>query len=495
MRVTIMKQQILLLIAVAAISSGCDKFLETPPDLRAEVDSPEKVSELLASAYPRANYIPFMESMSDNAGDKGPAAGSSDYINADPWRFEDVRNRNQDSPDYYWYGCYSAIAASNRALAVIDAATDGQDYSSQRAEALVARAYAHFMLVTLFSKVYNPITAHTDPGIPYVTEPEEVVLRKYERRTVAYVYEMIEQDLLAGLPDLDDGSYKAPKFHFTTAAAHAFAARFYLFKRDYRKVVEHASQVFVSGNFADHLRPINDPDYRALEYARKEADYTLSSNPANLLLVEAPSRWGRSYGQYRFGLTQDLLSELFYTGNVTGGQYAYMVYGGTELVYNIPKFREHFVQSGLNANYGSAYNMIPLFAAEEVLLNRAEAYAMLGEYDAAIADLNTFASKKVYVSQNDPTYRPTLHGITRAKLLDFYRLDLQQNIVAAVLDFKRREFLFEGLRYFDILRHNLTVTHITNDRQESYVLGPNDPRRVLQLPQEVVLSGIEPNPR
>lgn len=490
-----MRKRILFLL-VLLIGSGCEKYLETAPDLRAKVDSPEKVAELLASAYPQANYITFMEAMSDNAGDKGAAAGGGTPVNADPWRFEDVRARDQDSPDFYWYGCYAAIAAANRALAIIDAVEDSENYRSQRAEALVARAYAHFMLVTLFAKTYNPITADTDPGIPYVTEPEEVVLLKYERKTVAYVYEMIENDLLAGLPDLDDSRYKAPKFHFTTTAAHAFAARFYMFKRDYRKVVEHASQVFRSDHVAGYLRPINEQSYRSMEFAQKLVDYTHSNNPANLLLVEAPSLWGRSYTTYRYAFSAALVSELYFTPNVTGGQYAYMVYGGNDRTYNTPKFREHFVRSGLNANFGSAYNMIPLFVAEEVLLNRAEAYAMLGEYDAAVIDLNTFASKKVYASQNNPFYYPSVHVITPSKLNAFYNSpNLQKNIVSAALDFKRREFLFEGIRWLDILRHGITVTHTSHNLQETHVLGPNDPRRVLQLPQEVVLSGMEPNPR
>src|SRR5690606_25051836 len=143
-------------------------------------------------------------------------------------------------------------------------ATDGKDYSAQKGEALVARAYAHFMLVTLYANVYDPVTASTDPGIPYVKEPEEIVLKKYERKTVQYVYEQIEQDLETGIPLIDDNAYKAPKFHFTTSAAHAFASRFYLFKRDYRQVVAHASQVFPLGEFAQSLRPVNDPAYRAL---------------------------------------------------------------------------------------------------------------------------------------------------------------------------------------------------------------------------------------
>ncbi|WP_090971677.1 RagB/SusD family nutrient uptake outer membrane protein [Parapedobacter composti] len=475
---------------------GCQKFLETPPDMRTVIDDPQKVSELLTSAYPRANYITFMESLSDNTGDKGPSAGAGTAVNRDPWMFQDVQNVSTDSPVNYWYACYRAIAAANQALKVIAEADNPADYVSQKGEALVARAYAHFMLVTLFARAYDPLTADTDPGIPYVTEPEDAVLKKYERHTVSYVYDQIERDLVEGLPLIDDTRYRVPKYHFTRAAANAFATRFYLFKQEYEKVIEHANNVFSGVSIVSLIRTVNTAAFRSMEYYAKQQWHTHFENPANLLLVEAGSIWGRSYASYRYGITTPLLGELFFGANVTGGTYAYMVYGGTELVYNIPKFREHFVTTTINAEYGNPYNMIPLFSGDEVLLNRAEAYAQMGDFDRSIEDLNTFASQKVYVSQNNPVYNPAQHTITRAKLRSFYGSDnLKQNLIDATLDFKRREFVHEGLRWFDILRHKLPVIHQTADRRETYVLGPNDPQRLLQLPEEVVLAGIQANPR
>lgn len=487
--------RIMIIFSVGIALSACEKYLETAPDQRAVLDSPEKVSELLTSAYPQANYFPFAEAMSDNVGDKGAGVGVLTFMNLDPWTFSDVRSRSQDTPDYYWYACYRAIAAANRALKHISTVHDPDNYSSQKGEALVARAYAHFMLVTFFANVYDPNTAATDPGIPYVTEPEENLLVKYERKTVAYVYQQIENDLMEGLPLLQDARYKSPKYHFTRSAAHAFAARFYLFRRSYDEVVEHASQVVPNGDFNGFLRPINKPEYRAMEYFNKQADYTAADNPANILLVEAVSQWGGTFPSLRYGLTNEILVDLFFSGNPTGGEYAYMLYGD-ETSYNIPKFKGHFVQSGVNANFGLMYNMVPLFSAEEVLLNRAEALAMQGSYEDAIADLNVFAQAKVFFSQNNPVYDPILHKITAGKLIEHYaNPELRFCIVQAVLDFKRMEYLFEGMRYLDILRHHIPVVHRSKDNTEVYTLAPNDPRRLLQLPSEVRMSGVESNPR
>ncbi len=476
----------IILITLIISASGCKKYLEKSPDLRATVNTPEKVSELLTTAYPHASYITFCESASDNAEDKGDASGGGSLINRDPWYFEDVRSHDEDSPDYYWNGCYAAIAAANQALASIGAQSDQSAYSAQRGEALVARAYAHFMLVTLFSKVYDPATAATDPGIPYVTEPETVVFQKYYRKTVAYVYQQIEKDLTEGLPLINSSNYIVPKYHFTTSAAHAFAARFYLFKKDYPKVVEHANLVFAGGNIVPYLRNYVDANYRALEYYSRQAYYTDSANPANILLQEAQSYWGRDYAGYRYGLTNALLYKTMYGSNVTGVSWSYQVYG-TDLFLNVPKFPEHFVKTSQNADIGDAYNMIPLFSAEEVLFNRAEAYAYIGNTTAALKDLNDFVAKRI---------TSTSATVTLAKITSYYKPQSNTDgLIKTILDFKRTDFLFEGMRWFDILRYNLPVSHTTADLKTTMILGPNDPRRVFQIPKEAELAGLERNPR
>ena len=475
----------LAMLSVIFFTSGCSDYLEQLPDQRTELNTPAKVAELVATAYPHANYITFLESMTDNAEDK--SLTGIDVVNSEPWFFHDVPDRGEDTPDNYWRAAYAAIASANHALEAIKNAKDESPYLASKGEALVARAYAHFMLVALFSRTYDAVSAATDPGIPYVTEPEKVVVKKYERKTVAYVYEMIEKDLTEGLPLIDNASYeeKAPKYHFTRSAAHAFATRFYLFKKDYAKVVEHANQVFPGGNILPNLRPLNSITYRSQEPFVVLAEYTKANQAANILLVEAPSVWARSMRGYRYGFTFNLLEKLIWGGNATGGMWCYQFYG-TEVSLFTPKFREHFVKLDPNANIGVPYNIIPLFTAEEVLFNRAEANVMLGNYDEALKDLNDFASQRVIVNDfNQPYYDPVAHKLTIAKIRDFYQtLDIETAMIGAILDFKRVEFVFEGMRYFDILRHRIPVTHTSYDKTITVTAGPNDPRRVLQIPQE-----------
>lgn len=480
------------IILCGALSfSGCKKFLEKEPDNRTNIVSAEQISQLLVTAYPHANYITFCEAMSDNVEDKG--TGDASLINMQPFMFQDVQSTDLDSPNNYWYACYKAIAAANEALAAIDRLSGTGDFSAQKGEALVARAYAHFMLVTLFAKAYDPGTAATDPGVPYLTAPETEVFAQYDRKTVKYVYDMIEKDLTTGLPLINDKIYgTAPKFHFNVKAANAFACRFYLFKQDYAKVIAYASQA-VQGNVSDNLRGWNTT-YAALSAKPVEIRilYGAASERTNIMLQEANSLWGRSLPSYRYAIGNSIHAALNGT-NITGAKYSVgnLIFGSDFTVYNIPKFYENFVYASPTANFGDPYNTIPLFCAEEVVFNRAEANARLKNYDAAIADLNG------WIANNVVNYT-TSRNVTAKKVFDYYKsatiTDTTSAIVKNVLDFKKVAYIEEGLRWFDILRLKLPVTHTTSGGQV-ITLEADDKRKLLQLPTESKLAGLPLNPR
>jgi hypothetical protein len=490
-----MRKHIIYMLVAGAVTgiTGCKKYLETLPDNRTVVTTPEQVAQLLTTAYPRNNYIPFCEAMSDNAEDKGNttlyADPNTNAVNAQSYKWQDVQFQEFDSPEGYFHACYNAIAAANQALEYSEG-PDEAKYRAQRGEALVARAYAHFMLVTLFANAYDPATAASDPGIPYVTTVEKHAFVNYERGTVQSVYDHIESDLKEGLPLLQDKLYgDAPRFHFTQQAAHAFAARFYLFKRDYNQVIAHATQVFGSAVVANLLRNWNGTSavsnpigYSGLDYYTLQTVYTKATENSNILLQEAATVWGSSYYAYRYGYGNKVFAQFYSNPNVTGGYLAipYNTYGATPQYYNVPKFYDN-----------NGYAVIPLFSMEEVLFNRAEANARLGNYPAAVADLNNWISKNVR------NYAPGTHNISTVKAVNFYApgtTDTTGSLVNATLFFKRVTYVHEGLRWFDILRLKMGVKHeyFTGGSDS---LPPNDKRRLLQLPQEVEKAGLEMNPR
>jgi hypothetical protein len=480
-----------VIILATSLFAGCKKYLEKEPDNRAKLTDPGKVAQLLGTAYPQANYQTFNEAMSDNANDKGQ--GAVDITNADSYAFRDVQANDQDSPENYWNACYEAIAAANEALKACAEAPDPQNYNRQKGEGLVARAYAHFMLVTLFAKPYDAATSANDPGIPYVTEPETTVFKNYERRTVAYVYEMIEKDLLEGLPLIQDEAYQVPKYHFNRSAANAFAARFYLYKKDYTKVVQYANASVP--NFLPNLRPWNT-DYQALGGNELPLQYQRTTQPANLLLVSCVSRYGYNfnYATYRYGLDPVLRPIILRNPvQVTGGSWSFISGSvGSQSNIAVPKLHmRDFAYETPSSDFGFQYSTVCLFTVEEVLFNKAEANAYLGNYTAAIDDLNMYMSTRL--TGVTPGNLPANRQITEAKILAYYggALNIQQGLVALILELKRAEYVQEGMRWFDILRYKIPVTHVIKGPNGSTeVLGPDDKRRQLKLPESVKLAGI-----
>ena len=63
----------LFLFAVAALLFvGCNDYLDKSPDseLDVDIDTEEKIAELLTGAYPEASYIPFLEPRTDNVDER-----------------------------------------------------------------------------------------------------------------------------------------------------------------------------------------------------------------------------------------------------------------------------------------------------------------------------------------------------------------------------------------------------------------------------------------
>ena len=58
-----MRKIIIALIASTGVLSGCSDFLGTDPDNRTYIDTPEKVSALLVSAYPSSTFYSVVDDL------------------------------------------------------------------------------------------------------------------------------------------------------------------------------------------------------------------------------------------------------------------------------------------------------------------------------------------------------------------------------------------------------------------------------------------------
>ena len=513
------------IIALGLTLTSCDDWLDKLPDNRMELQTPSDVSNLLVSAYPSAHPAYLLEMYSDNTDDcVNPSWSEASRFQAQAYKWEDITETGEDeSPQELWNRHYLAIASANAAIDLIEGKGSPAEYSEQLGEALLCRAYAMFQLSTVFCKAYNPATASTDLGLPYPTHPEKVVGTVYTRGTMEDLYGQIDKDLQRGLP-LVSSNYSKPKFHFNTDAAKAFAARFYLYKGDFAKAITYATEVLG----ADPTAKARDWDaYSALnmnQQIRPEA-WVSADEKCNFLLQTVYSEWGAISGPYLYGekyahsyritYDEDIASKgPFGAANSTFKQRVWSNTALANLFHR--KVPYEFEYTDLQAGIGFAHAEYAVFTTEQLLLERAEAYALSGELQKAVDDYNTimkiyqkypktFTLKQIVDFYNGVDYyTPKKATVKKHFVKPVYTIDAegsdQEALLQAILHLRRIMEVGEGYRMQDVKRYGIviyrrqtntsfTISAVTDS------LTVDDPRRAIQLPQDVITSGLEPNDR
>jgi len=528
---------IFLTAALILLSASCNEWLNVMPDNRAEVDSAEKINKLLVSAYPETHYILVSEWSSDNVDDFGKDNPNSERILEEIYAWKDVTVTDNEDPKMLWESCYGAITNANQALQAIKDLGTPEELDAARGEALLCRAYCHFVLVNIFCKAYNPATADTDLGIPYMDKSETELNPKYERGTVAQVYKMIYDDLEEGLELVNDSNYTIPKYHFNQKAAYAFASRFYLFYGKWEKAIECANVVLGSSP-ADMLR-----DYDALKALPRDESvvplqYNSTANKNNLLVHTGYSSLGVYIGPYYTGkrhthghaiMISEVLNlapwgedEVSMKSTAAFNMYKLDPYKYTASNLDFvmfPRIPYLFEYTDPVAQTGYHRTNLAVLTADEALLNRAEANIMLGNYDLALADINLWtantlnASKaKTVLTQKDiedwangleyyTSLKPTPKKRLNPLLIDVEEGSTLEAFIHAMLYIRRIEFMHMGMRWFDIKRYGIEITRRTlsttslDPVSEDDVLTIDDERRAIQIPSEVISAGQTPNPR
>lgn len=521
----------LLTLALLFGATSCDNFLDEMPDNRAEIDNEEKVAKLLVSAYPGNSYFIITEMASDNIDDfLGSSSPYNDRFQTEVATWADVKEDNNESPSKIWEAHYLAIANANQAIESMKEMGITESLKPYYGEALLSRAFNHFMLVNLFCLHYNKNTSNTDLGIPYMEHPETDLNPKYERGTVAEVYELIEKDLEEGLPLITD-NYTVPKYHFNVNAAYAFASRFYLYYEKYDKVITCANKVLGSNPIV-MMRDWNTLSKKTFDYNVYSEDYISASHKSNFLLTTGYSSAGLAFGPWtiwkRFAHTKiknetETLAAPGPWGNYSQNS-TYYVYprsygssGGTYNFSTVPKIPYLFEYTDPVAGIGYRRSVFPFLQAEEVLLNRAEAYIFKGDYDSALEDMivwqksrqksvKTLTRALINSFYDGIEYFEPLKPTTKHKLNPLMSTPIQsgemENMIHCLLQIRRIHTLFEGLRWFDVKRYGIEIHRRLISSSANLAdavvydeLLKDDPRRAIQIPYDVTSAGLTPNPR
>lgn len=506
---------------------SCNGFLDKLPDNRAEVDTEEKIIALIGSAYPDHDFNMITEMMSDNVDDM-----NTTYTARFPeqlYFWEDVEETNNESPENYWSSSYISIASANLAIVSAEQLAEEKGWTqtlrAARAEALMCRAYNHFMLLNLFALNYNKETSEKDPGITFMTKSETTLNPTYDRQSVAECYRLIEKDIEEALPYISDSYMKAaPKYHFNPSAAYAFACRFYLYYEKWEKAIECANHV-LGDNPKSLLR-----DYKTLGTMTQDREavtlhYIEPTLNCNLMFTTGYSYMGTVFANYstwkRFthspylGINEDAEAKHPW-GNTTYWS-PMKHYSGSNNYYIFWRMPNLFEYTDPVAGTGYRHSVFVNFTTDEALLNRAEAYIMLKQYDKACSDinlwLNNIAQSKTGADITPESVTEFYNGInywkwdestTKKHLHPAFAIDAegstQESMLQCLLNARRIEQLHTGMRWFDVKRYGIEIVRRRMDSGGDPVelldeLKVNDPRRAIQIPLKVRTAGYEVNPR
>ena len=545
-----MKKNIFIIALLALATTACN-FLDIEPDLRATIDTKDKVRLLLVSAYTGANSAPICEYSSDQVVDNNvpdPKTGQSNAVNPLDEMYNEIfawkpvkTSGSQDSPKYLWDGHYTAIATANQALqAIAKLEAEGINMNAEKGEALLSRAYHHFLLAGVFCQAWkNEEDSKKDLGLTYMLQPETKVAPVYSRGPeleygldlngdTAWIggslydtYMNIQRDLEAGLKLVSDEYYSVPRYHFNVKAAHAFAARFYLYKREWAKVVEHADQVLTTTEetvLSMLFDAQTNREQSNIELAFKH--YIDVNAPSNLLLIATYSSSAYahfpSYGRYQYnGEAQNFAS--YGAGPCWTGQFpGFSTWSADQKLGGfVAKDYYDFEYVDKVAGYGYIRMVSRAFTTNETLLCRAEAKVYLNDLAGATndfrlwcqgynvggrmqmladstVDLNQEKITKFYGEKAGTKFAPELHNqdmdpawVITAEQMPF---------VHCAIHFRRIEGLHDGIRWHDIKRYGIEIEHVQG-KDAPRKLVWNDDRRAIQLPQEVIVAGMTANPR
>jgi len=523
-----------LMLASVAILASCSDQLDTLPDNRTTLDTPKKIAGLLVTAYPDRTPTLFNEWMSDNTDYMG-AQNSQGNRGGDQYFFwQEQTEGGNDSPEMVWMLYYEGVYKANEALAAIEEQGGPKNdiLRNSKGEALLIRAYDHFILANEFCRPYNGKTSTKDAGLYYATGIADfsAAAEQSNRGTVADVYSKIAADIEAGIPLLND-TYEVPKYHFNKQAAYAFATRFYLYYEKWEKAKEYADKLLGS-NPAASLR-----DYRALQamplsksdQAVKSAEaYCSASADCNLLVQTSVSNAGMALAPWltskRYTLTNYLSeTELFQSNNIWGTSSnliwkPFTVNSGENNFALLMKLPREFEIRNTTTGSGYLRTLNVDFTMDEALLNRAEAEIMLGQNDAACADMtiwmkNFFNTNVTLTPTSVQTYFKTVSYAyaDAAKMVPSFKKHIsprftidaegsvQESLLQCLLNFRRIETVHQGMRWMDIRRYNIEIPRRligANGRPSQNLdwLEKDDPRQVVQIPQSIREAGVAGNP-
>lgn len=368
------------------------------------------------------------------------------------------------SIDNVWSNAYITI---NRANIVLDRVPsivmDPAERDRVLGEAHYLRALMYFELVRMFGDV--PLIQH---------EAKSVADAQVARTPAAQVYALIQTDLQTAIPVLPASYSGSDVGRATSGAAAALLAKVYLNQKDYTNAAKYAGQVISSGRYSLNTRWLDNFKVSA-EYTNPESIYEVNygapEQTAGVVgsvqsLFSLPSGFpgGDAYGLMQ---VNPQLIALYSPNDQRGDRATYMTSPYTDALgrtatWGVPNgaaFHKWLDETNTKDMTARSWQQQPnnwiIQRYADVLLIYAEAVNAGGTPTAgsAVAALNAVRSRAGI---------PTVAGLSSAALTDSIRVE------------RRREFAFEGQRWFDLSRWGVIDATVRAKTAQMQTLFPGE---------------------
>ncbi|MDR2285305.1 MAG: RagB/SusD family nutrient uptake outer membrane protein [Sphingobacterium sp.] len=386
---------ILGLIVAVSMFSSCDKYLEVEPK---GIVIPKRFEEFNAILNAEINtncYPDHLAYASDDVYAPHPLIAQDPLANAYFWR--EIIDVDNDAAPAIWGPLYRQIYNTNIIINNIGAVTDASEEKKKQllGEALAERANAHFVLVTAFTKAYDPATAGRLPGIPWVTYTD-VTTATPPRTTLQETMGLI----LADLKDAEGylSTSRLNKTRFNKAVAQAILSRVYLYMGNFEEARKYAEL--------------------ALKEPHKIIDYNNYPSPSPSQDKNTEILWLRTT-TYRV-----LIYDLRYSNDLVN------TFAADDLRMKLFAFLNNGTYMRLD-NYWGLYGI----RFSELKLTQAEALAQANDLDGALKILNELRALRIA----SPSYQPVV-STNKTEVLKW------------VLSERRRELAFGSNRWMDMKR-------------------------------------------
>lgn len=506
----------ILITGMLVGNASCKKFLEEKSLDEVKPATSQDLASLMAGeAYPYNTNLGLVLNMitddvSSNGGQGIPTyqavmrAGKPAFS----WSkrmFEELLLPDGLSSTTYlnsWEIIYGRIAGCNVALDYADkvSGTDA-DRANMKGEALALRAYYYFQLVNMFGKPYNApgVDPESSPGVPLklvMTVNDELL----KRNSVAEVYRQIETDLKDAAVLLRNYSKDKSVYKMNETAIYTLLSRVYLYQEKWDEVVEYANKALAkkstlsqlssfksaeiylynvnfNSSTSRYLHRIYDPAFSteviwAYRPTTTEDEWFKSGLIPNYNAVNNPP--------YR--VSPDLLAS--YDSRPEAANDIYLADLRARLYFSYTPTILQFIPPSTVIRdfkpYGGGMGGAGLRVAE-LYMNRAEAY-----------------TRKFMATGNDADRLAALNDINTLRIS---RYDTRKPYVAVSIsdkdalyafckDERRREFPFDGHRWFDLRRYGMpAISHEYAEQAgstETFTLAQGDNRYTLPIPQVVL---------